>query len=121
MTDHAVAKVNEIGEGERIVTEIQGREIGVFKIGDEYHAYVNWCAHQSGPPCEGKLTGTTEAEYDRDELKQTLSYCRDGEILNCPWHGWEYDITSGECLSREGVELPSFPVREEEGEIIVSL
>lgn len=121
MTEYTAAEVDEIDEGDRIVTEIEGREIGVFKLDGEFHAYVNWCAHQSGPPCEGRLTGTTEAEYDQDELEETLSYCREGEILNCPWHGWEYDVKSGECLSRDGVELPSFPVREEEGDIIVSL
>ncbi|WP_246989716.1 Rieske (2Fe-2S) protein [Halorientalis marina] len=121
MSDYTVAKEEELDEGDRIVTEIEGREIGVFRLDGEFYAYVNWCAHQSGPPCEGKLTGTTESKFNREELEETLSYCREGEILNCPWHGWEYDIKSGECLSRDGVGLPSFPVREEEGDIIVSL
>jgi nitrite reductase/ring-hydroxylating ferredoxin subunit len=121
MNEHPIAKAEEIGEGERIVVEVEGREIAVFQIGEEYHAYVNWCAHQSGPTCEGRLSGTMDAKFDRDTLETTLSYCREGEILNCPWHGWEYDIKSGECLSRDGKQLPSFPVEEKDGEIIVSL
>lgn len=121
VADHAVAAVGEIADGERLVTELEGREIGVFRVGDEYVAHLNWCLHQSGPCCEGPTTGTIEATFDRDTLEQTLTYVRDGEVLNCPWHGWEYDIKTGECLSRQGLALPSYPVRVEDGEIVVSL
>lgn len=121
MDEYVIAKAEEFEDGDRLVAEVQGREIGVFKIDGEYHAYVNWCAHQSGPPCEGRLTGTIDAKFDSENLEQELTYCREGEILNCPWHGWEYDIKSGECLSRAGISLPSYPVEEKNGDIVVSL
>ncbi len=121
MSDHVVASADEIENGEQVVTELAGREIAVFRIDGEYYAHLNWCLHQSGPCCEGRITGTTEATYDREALEQTLTYCREGEVLNCPWHGWEYDIETGECLSRQGLSLPSYPVRVEDGAIIVSL
>ena len=121
MTDHAVATVDELDEGEHIVTQIEGREVGIFKVDGEYLAYTSWCAHQSGPICEGKLTGTTAASFDRDTLETETTWIKEGKVLTCPWHGWEYDITSGDCLSKEGIRLPSHEVRVEDGEIVVTL
>jgi len=121
MSDHVVCRVDELDEGERVVVQLEGREIGVFNLDGKYRAYANWCAHQSGPICEGSVTGTWEAEYDRDEMDTELTYCREGEILNCPWHGWEYDVGTGDCLSREGIKLPSYPVEVRGDEIVVSL
>lgn len=121
MTDHVVAAADEISDGERILVQLKGREIGVFYIDGEYYAFANWCAHQSGPCCEGTLTGTQQASFDRDTLDYTLEWVKEGKILNCPWHGWEYDVTTGECLSRKSVVLPEYPVRVEDGEIIVTL
>lgn len=121
MTEYTVAKAHELKPGDHLVAQIEGREIGVFYVDGEYHAYSNWCAHQAGPVCEGSITGTVTETWDSETVESELEYCREGEILNCPWHGWEYDIRTGDCLSRSKVKLPSFSVREESGEIIVSL
>lgn len=121
MSEHVVASAEELSEGDRLLVQLEGREIGVFRIEGELHAYTNWCAHQAGPVCEGHVTGTTEASFDSDTLETELDYCREDEILNCPWHGWEYDLTSGECLSRGEVELPSYPVEERDGDIVITL
>lgn len=119
--EHVVARSDELDEGERIIALLDGKEIGVFNIGGEFHAYPNWCAHQGGPLCEGMLSGTVEGEYDRDELETELEWCREGEILSCPWHGWEFDATTGECLVDKGCRLRSIPVRAEDGNVIVTL
>ena len=121
MGDHVVTDASELSDGDRIVVELEGREIGVFRLNGELHAYLNWCAHQGGPLCEGALTGTYESSYDRDENEVSLEWSREGEVLMCPWHGWEYDALSGECLSRGSVQLPSYPVDEVDGDIVVSL
>lgn len=120
-TDYEVATVNEIDEGERMLVQLEGREIGIFHIDGEYRAFSNWCAHQAGPVCEGAVSGTTKATFDEETLEVELDYCQDGEILNCPWHGWEYDLTSGECLSRQGIKLPEYSVSVENDKIFVTL
>ena len=112
MKEFVVAAADEVGDGERVVTELKGREIAVFNLDGEYRAYLNWCRHQGGPICEGNLTGTVEATYDRDSGETSLSWSRDGEVLMCPWHGWEYHLRSGQCLSRPDMKLPSYPVEE---------
>lgn len=121
MTEHIVASASEIGDGERLVVEVNGREIGIFCVDDEYYAYLNWCLHQSGPICEGRITGTIEADYDGNSQNPNLNYCREDEILNCPWHGWEYDVTDGDCLSRDGHRLPSYDVTVKDGNIILDV
>ena len=121
MSDHVVADADELLPGERILVQLRGREIGIFNVDGELYAYTNWCPHQSGPCGEGNVTGTRAATFDRDTLRSELEYVKDGEILNCPWHGWEFDLTSGDCLSRGGVRLPAHQVRTEDGEIVVML
>lgn len=120
MAEHRLP-VDDVQEGERVTIQLEGREISIFNIDGEFYAHLNWCAHQGGPACEGTITGTVEASFDRDALENEFNWCREGEVLNCPWHGWEYDITTGECLSQNDVELPSYPIRVDDGEIIISL
>ena len=119
--EYAVAGADEIGDGERVVVQIEGREIGVFNVGGEFFAYTNWCAHQGGPCCEGSVTGTREASYDRETRETTLEWTREEEVLNCPWHGWEYDVTTGECLSKNRVRLPEHDVEIRGERVVVSL
>jgi nitrite reductase/ring-hydroxylating ferredoxin subunit len=119
--EHVVAAVEDLEAGERVVVEVAGREIGVFDLGDEYVAYPNVCQHQQGPLCEGTVTGTTEADFDRDTLDLDIDWTKEGEVLSCPWHGWEYHLRSGQCLSRQDLRLPGFDVEERDGQIVVSL
>jgi nitrite reductase/ring-hydroxylating ferredoxin subunit len=87
---HVVATTDEIPPGQRKIVEIGGRSIGVFNVGGRYYALRNACPHAGAALCEGTLTGlvtsTAPGEY---------SYERAGEILRCPWHGWEFDVTTG--------------------------
>lgn len=121
MSDHVVAGVDEIPDGERKVVEVAGREIAVFNVGGTYQAYRNQCLHQSGPVCQGRLTGTYDGSFDRDKLQSDRDWVREGEILSCPWHGWEYDITTGDCLSRERGRLKAYAVRTSNGDVILEL
>lgn len=121
MAAHVVASEGEIGEGERLTVQLEGREVTVLRLDGEYHAYTNWCAHQSGPVCEGVLTGTAVAELDEATGELDVEWVREGKILSCPWHGWEYDAETGECLSKAGVRLPPHPVAVEDGEVVVEI
>jgi len=118
---HVVARADELADGDRLVAQVRGREVAVFRHDGEFYAYLNWCFHQGGPCCEGVLSGTAFATYDRDTGENDLRWDREGEILNCPWHGWEYDLLTGECLSRKGFTLPSYPVEVRDGDVVVAL
>ncbi|MFB6300711.1 MAG: Rieske (2Fe-2S) protein [Halobacteriales archaeon] len=121
MTEHVVADTDEIDDRERLVVQLEGREIGIINIDGEYKAFTNWCAHQSGPLFEGKLSGTAKASFDPESLEVSTEWVRDDKVMTCPWHGWEYDVETGECLSRKGISLPEHEVTIRDGKIVVTL
>ena len=92
MPKYIIATVDEIPPGERKIAEIDGRSIGVFNVKGTFYALRNICPHQGGPLCEGRLSGFVMA----DKPGGAYTYARRGEILRCPWHGWEFDVTTGQ-------------------------
>ena len=91
MPKYVVATVDEIPPGTRKIVEIGGRSVGVFNIAGEYFALRNKCPHQSGPLCAGTLSGLVQSSKPGE-----YQYSRPSEILRCPWHGWEFDIRTGQ-------------------------
>lgn len=91
MDRYVVATVDEIPPGERKVVTVARRSIGVFNIDGEFFAIRNQCPHQGGPLCTGVVSGLV-----RSSIPGEYSYVRRGEILRCPWHGWEFDIMTGQ-------------------------
>ncbi len=91
MPRYAVATVDEIPPGGRKIVEVGGRSIGVFNIAGEYYALRNSCPHEGGPLCVGPICG-----FVSSEMPGEYQYSREGEILRCPWHGWEFDIKTGQ-------------------------
>jgi 3-phenylpropionate/trans-cinnamate dioxygenase ferredoxin subunit len=88
---YVVAAVDEILPGGRKIVEVAGRSIGLFNLGGEYFALRNRCPHQGGPLCEGRVWGALEADRPGE-----FRHSRRGEILACIWHGWEFDIRTGQ-------------------------
>ena len=113
MAKHVVGTVDEIPPGGRKIVEVAGRSIGVFNVGGEFFALRNSCPHQGGPLCLGPLSGLVSSSGPGD-----YRYDRAGEILRCPWHGWEYDIRTGQSwvdprkvrVRRYDVSLESAPL-----------
>jgi 3-phenylpropionate/trans-cinnamate dioxygenase ferredoxin subunit len=93
MATHVVAPAAEIPPGSRRIVEVEGRSIGVFNVGGTFHALRNACPHQGAPLCEGSVQGTALPSRPGEHR-----WARDGEILRCPWHGWEFDVTTGRSL-----------------------
>lgn len=94
-----VCSTDDVTEGSPVVTEVDGVEIAVILAGDEYHALQNVCPHQGGPVGEGKV---------------------DGGSIYCPWHGWQFDIGSGDHVHHKG-SVETYPVTVEDGEIVVEV
>ena len=90
MVGHVVARADEIPPGERKLVTVRGREIAVFNVAGDYLAILDRCPHQGGSLCRGKLVGLIESDGPGQ-----YRYCRKGEIVRCPWHGWEFDLRTG--------------------------
>jgi 3-phenylpropionate/trans-cinnamate dioxygenase ferredoxin subunit len=111
-----VGTVDEIPAGGRKIVELAGRSIGVFNLGGEFFALRNRCPHQGGPLCEGKLWGALEAE-----VPGAVTFSRAGEILTCGWHGWEFDIRTGQSWCDPAkLRVRSYDVRVEGGAALVA-
>lgn len=115
-TLHKVANVEDLPtDGSRVIADVDGLEVAVFRIEGEFHAVANYCVHQGAPLCEGELCGRTTVnkddwgwEYD-DTEKNVL----------CPWHGWVFDVTTGQNVDAKKYSVPTYEVEIRDGEIFV--
>lgn len=101
MSETRVAALADVTPGTPQLVDANGTPVVLVRVGDRVHALANTCAHQGGPLSEGKLSGTR---------------------LACPWHGWMYDVRTGQCLfPQRGGPVPSYPVRVEGDDVFVEI
>lgn len=113
MTKHYIASTEELDDGDRLFVEIEGTEIAVFCVEGSYHAVLNYCVHQSGPLCEGGLSGRLTAEPPEFDW----SYDDEPRVITCPWHNWKFDIQTGKNIRDDEYKVPIFETTVEDGEI----
>ena len=116
MARHVVARVDEIPAGGRKIVRLEGREVGIFNLEGGFYALKNSCPHQAARVCLGRVVGTT-LPSDVYEFR----YGHEGRILRCPWHSWEYDITTGQSVFDASVRVVTYPVEVANGEIAVTI
>jgi 3-phenylpropionate/trans-cinnamate dioxygenase ferredoxin subunit len=93
---HVVARVHEIPPGARKIVTVERREIGVFNVDGEFFALRNRCPHQGAALCDGRLVPVVSSGGPGDfELGEKT-------LLQCPWHGWEFDVRDGQSWSDPG-------------------
>src|SRR6202012_5253386 len=115
MTRHIVATVDEIAPGTCKIVTVKGREIGVFHVNNEFFALINRCPHQGAQLCRGVLLSKLESPGPGE-----YSLTRQGEMLRCPWHCWEFDIRTGQSLcDPNSVQARAFDVAVEPGKTLV--
>lgn len=91
MTKYVVAPVAELAPGQRRVVTVKNRPIVVFNLNGDFFALLNRCPHQGADLSAGLASGLAMA----DEPGK-VECSRPGEFLRCPWHGWEFDIRTGQ-------------------------
>jgi nitrite reductase (NADH) small subunit len=119
-----VGQVDEIPPGARkLVVPFRGRAgIGVFNVNGEYFALRNICPHKQGPLCTGFVYGRIVADAPpsgRSLDVEDYTVERDGEIIRCPWHLWEFEIATGRCLVDARARVKTYPVRIEDDSLVV--
>ena len=102
---HPVARLADLPPGGRKLVHVGKIEIGLFNVDGEIHAYRNICPHAGAPVCLGKIGGTSLPSKVYE-----YSFGCEGRILRCPWHGWEFDLQTGEHLVDPTTKLKKFPV-----------
>lgn len=93
-----VAKVNEMPAGTAREFQADGKVIALFNVDGKFYATDNVCLHRGGPLGQGPL---------------------EGETVTCPWHGWQYNVTTGEAVFNDQVKVQTFEVKVEGDDIVV--
>lgn len=121
MTDQKdvnVGPADQFPIGEFRIVTVGRREIGVLRRADgRIQAARNQCPHKGAPMCKFKPTGTMIPGPPG-----TLEWGHDGDILRCPWHGFEFHIETGRRpYSDSRLRLRVYPARIEQGNILIDM
>lgn len=119
MAELLVGKLSDFDGEARLIVTHGDAEIGVFRKNGNLCAYENFCLHQGGPACEGTLIGKVEPVFaeDRSVLGERFSDTETHFV--CPWHGWEYDLATGECAADRNLRLKKYEVVQRGDEVYV--
>jgi nitrite reductase/ring-hydroxylating ferredoxin subunit len=109
MAEWFVAKASDLPEGDRRIVTAGTNEIGVFHQGGAYYAYSNYCVHSGGPACEGILINQVVDLIAPDRTYQGQTFSDEMHFV-CPWHGYEYELTTGQCVGDRKLKLKKFEV-----------
>jgi 3-phenylpropionate/trans-cinnamate dioxygenase ferredoxin subunit len=110
-----VAHIDEVPLGKRKLVEVNGKSIGLFNVKGQYIAVLNVCPHELARVCLGRVGGTTLPSPPGEYI-----WGREGEILACPWHGWEFDLLTGQALADKR-RLRLYPVTVRDNTVYVTL
>jgi nitrite reductase/ring-hydroxylating ferredoxin subunit len=83
------ARKDEIPAGAIREFAVEGKSIALANVGGNFYAINNTCLHRGGPLGEG-------------EVKD--------KVVTCPWHGWQYDVTTGKLTMNPSVGVQCYPV-----------
>lgn len=84
-----VAGTADVAPGTGITAEVGERSLAVFNVAGTFHVIDNTCVHRGGPLGEGDL---------------------EGEVVTCPWHAWQFNVTTGKCINNPAACVKSYPV-----------
>ena len=93
-----VARVDEIPAGSIRAVRVGEDEFALAHVNGRFCAVQAKCLHLGGPLAEGRL---------------------EGSVLTCPWHGWQYDVCTGLNEFDHAIQLQTYEVRVEDGEVQV--
>jgi nitrite reductase (NADH) small subunit len=97
---HKVASLADISPGTAHELTAGGRVIALFNVDGTLFAVDGICPHAGGPLGEGDLSGP---------------------VVTCPWHGWQFDVTTGCNALNPRIEQARFPVKIEGNDVWVEL
>jgi nitrite reductase/ring-hydroxylating ferredoxin subunit len=119
MEEQFVAKLSEFKDGERRIVPLKDMEIGVFRQDGQFFAYSNTCLHQGGPACEGLIIAKVEERIMADATSRGLYFSEQELHFVCPWHGYEYDMRTGEFVGNRKFKLRKYQVVQKGDDVFV--
>jgi nitrite reductase (NADH) small subunit len=93
-----VARVEDVAPGTIRTVEAGDEKVALAHCEGGFYAIQHSCLHLHGPLGEGRLEGC---------------------VLSCPWHGWQYDVRTGQNEFDLAIQLRTYDVQVEDGEVRV--
>ena len=115
MEKHVLCNKDNLSIGDREIYQIGRLSVVLIRTKDGFYAMRNSCPHQGGPLGKGTIQGaalpSNVGEY---------CYEKKGDIIYCPWHHWEFDVTNG-CSVRdpESVKVKTYAVKVEGDDVVL--
>ena len=100
MALHPVGRLEEFPVGSASAVTLGEREIAIFHLEDGLYALDNRCPHRGGPLAEGIISQ---------------------DVVSCPWHLWDFDIRSGQCLTGPNLCQSTYRVVVQDGQVCVTV
>ncbi len=117
-SERDIGALGEFEDGAARRVEVGGRALVVVRKGEEFFALRDICPHQGARLSDGRVGGKTLAAQPGDEI----DYAQVGEILACPWHGWEFDVRTGcSLVDPQKKRVACYPVRVEGERVVVEV
>jgi nitrite reductase/ring-hydroxylating ferredoxin subunit len=96
-----VGNVVDVPPGRAATVELEdGTELALYNIEGKFYAIENFCPHKGAPLADGNLCG---------------------HIIECDWHGWRFDVRTGQCLTTISGNVETYQVVIEEGSLKIIL
>ena len=91
---------SEVAPGQCVEVSVAGKPVALYNVGGTFYATSNTCIHRGGPLGQGLL---------------------EGHAVMCPWHAWTWDVRSGENTANPELKIPTYPVKVEDGQVLVQV
>jgi nitrite reductase (NADH) small subunit len=103
-------------EGEVRLVELDGHTIGLYRIGDRYHALADRCPHRAAPLASaGRVVRGIALEHGTPTRGAAPG------LLRCPWHKWDFDIATGRCLVHPRLRVRRYQIEPDGDDLIITL
>lgn len=112
-----VAEVEDVPPGEGLGVSVDGIEIAIFRVEDEFYALSNRCAHQNAPLCKAG-DRKINAEHTWTDTRGGVN--EDAMTVSCPWHLWEWNLETGSHTA-SGKRIGTFECKVEDQDILVQI
>jgi nitrite reductase/ring-hydroxylating ferredoxin subunit len=121
MAEYMAGNVDDYADGDRKVVVCGEFEVGVFRIGGDFYAWHNRCAHRAGPICQGRIMKRVLEPTADDKTVRTQEYDEAESHIVCPWHGYEFSIKTGYHQGSSRFRLRKAELSIRDGEIYVNV
>jgi nitrite reductase (NADH) small subunit len=92
--------LSELAPGQCAEASVGGKPVALYNVAGVIYATSNTCLHRGGPLGQGML---------------------DGQAVLCPWHAWSWDVTTGENTANPELKIQTYPVKVEDGQVLVQV